>query len=100
MTLTTDITTDATIKVLDGYTLNGNGHKITAVDPDGGAFVGAVVENEGTAMYVKNLTVTVKQCRAQQVRCRQRRRFHLNVDATIIRNTVTGSASSLVARPR
>ena len=47
MTLNADITTDTTIMVPDGYTLNGNGHTITAVDGTGGAFDGAVVENEG-----------------------------------------------------
>ena len=57
MTLNADITTTTTISVPDGYTLNGNGHKITAVDPAGGAFNGAVVQNAGTVMYVKNLTI-------------------------------------------
>ena len=30
-----DCTTDTTVRVPNGYTLNGNGHKITAVDPPG-----------------------------------------------------------------
>ena len=36
MTLTADITTDTTIIVPDGYTLDGNGYTITAVDVAGG----------------------------------------------------------------
>jgi hypothetical protein len=57
MTLNADITTDTTIFVPDGYTLNGNGHMITAIDGPSGAFNGAVVQNEGTLMHVKNLKI-------------------------------------------
>ena len=46
MTLDADCTTDTTIMVPNGFTLDGNGHKITAVDGSSGAFAGAVVENE------------------------------------------------------
>ena len=56
-TLDADCDTDTTIKVPNGVTLDGNGHKITVVDPVVGAFAGAVVENEGVMMHVKNLTV-------------------------------------------
>ena len=42
----------------DGYTLDGKGFTITAVDgPTGSAFIGAVVQNDGTAMNVKNLKI-------------------------------------------
>jgi len=58
MTLTADCTTDQTILVPNGKTLDGNGHSITAVDPAGGHFLGAVVANAGTVANVKNLTVT------------------------------------------
>lgn len=58
MTLDADCTTDATIVVPDGYTLEGNGYTITAVDPDGGHFLGAVIRNGGSSAYVKNVTVT------------------------------------------
>jgi parallel beta helix pectate lyase-like protein len=44
--------------VTDGFTLDGDGHKITAVDPAGGHFVGAVVKNGGTAANVKNVEIT------------------------------------------
>ena len=53
-----DCTTDATIVIPDGYTLDGNGHTITAVDPAGDHFRGAVVKNGGTTAHVTNLTVT------------------------------------------
>jgi len=59
MTLDGDCTTDVTISIPDGFTLNGDGYTITAVDPVGGHFVGAVVKNDGATAYVTNLTVTV-----------------------------------------
>src|SRR6266540_3206520 len=58
MTLDADCTTDQTILVQDGFTLDGAGHTITAVDPAGGHFVGAVVKNGGTTAHVTNLGVT------------------------------------------
>ncbi len=58
MTLDADCTTDATILVPGGFTLDGAGHTITAVDPVGGHFVGAVVANAGAIANVKNLGVT------------------------------------------
>jgi hypothetical protein len=57
MTLTADCTTDETIPVPDGYTLDGKGHAVTAVDPTSGHFVGAVVANDGETAYVTNLVV-------------------------------------------
>ncbi|MBI4129963.1 hypothetical protein HY468_01455 [Candidatus Roizmanbacteria bacterium] len=57
MNLDADCTTDATILVPDGFTLDGKGHTITAVDPAGDHFRGAVVANDGTTAHVKNLTV-------------------------------------------
>lgn len=50
--------TDHTVEVPDGYTLDGQGYTITAVDPDGGHFTGAVVANAGDEAYVTNLTIT------------------------------------------
>ncbi len=58
MTLNGDCMTDATIFVPDGFTLDGAGHTITAVDPPGGHFLGAVVQNAGTTAFVTNLKVT------------------------------------------
>ncbi len=76
MALVADCTTDTTIGVPDGYTLDGKGLTITAVDgPTGTAFDGAVVQNDGTAMNVKNLKIEGGV--AEQLRRRlQRRRLH------------------------
>ena len=57
MSLQGDCTTDETISVMDGYTLNGNHYTITAHDPSGGHFVGGVVENGGTVAHVTKLTL-------------------------------------------
>src|SRR3989442_13737424 len=58
MTLLANCTTDSTILVPNGFTLDGNGHTITAVDPAGDHFRGAVVRNGGTSAIVENLMVT------------------------------------------
>jgi hypothetical protein len=58
MTLLADCTTDETIWVPQGVTIDGAGHTITAVDPSGGHFVGAVVQNAGASASVTRLTVT------------------------------------------
>jgi len=58
MTLIADCTTDATILVPDGYTLDGAGHTMTAVDPPGGHFLGAVVANAEPRANVMNLRIT------------------------------------------
>jgi len=58
MTLDSDCTTDTTILIPDGFTLDGAGYTITALDPSGGHFVGAVVANAGSTAYVQHLTVT------------------------------------------
>jgi predicted extracellular nuclease len=53
-----DCTTSSTIKVPNGWTLDGHGHTITAYDPAGGHFRGAVVANAGAVANVLNLRVT------------------------------------------
>ncbi len=58
LTLTADCATSATILIPNGKTLDGAGHTITAVDPFGGHFLGAVVKNAGATANVKNLHVT------------------------------------------
>jgi hypothetical protein len=59
MTLTGDCTTDSTILVPNGYTLDGKNYTITAVDPpNGGHFRGAVVKNGGPVANVVNLRIT------------------------------------------
>ncbi|MBZ0285817.1 MAG: right-handed parallel beta-helix repeat-containing protein [Anaerolineae bacterium] len=59
MILTANCTTDTTILVPHGFTLDGAGRTITAVDPAGGHFIGAIVKNGGTIAHVKNLRLTV-----------------------------------------
>lgn len=58
MTLDASCTTDSSIVVPDGFTLDGAGFTITAVDPPGGHFTGAIVTNGGDEAYVMNLTLT------------------------------------------
>ncbi|HXE76603.1 MAG TPA: right-handed parallel beta-helix repeat-containing protein [Candidatus Xenobia bacterium] len=58
MYLDADCTTSSTILVPDGYTLDGNGFTITAVDPSGDHFKGAVIKNAGWTAHVTNLTIT------------------------------------------
>lgn len=53
-----DCTTDETLFVPDGWTLDGQGHTITAEDPPGDHFRGAVVQNAGSEAHVTNLGVT------------------------------------------
>ncbi|HEX6059642.1 MAG TPA: right-handed parallel beta-helix repeat-containing protein [Gemmatimonadaceae bacterium] len=55
--LTADCTTDRTIRVGDGLTLDGAGHTITVVDPAGDHFRGAVVENAGATASVRGLRI-------------------------------------------
>jgi len=58
MELSADCTTDAPILVPEGFTLDGAGHTITAVDPPREHFLGAVVANAGTHANVMNLRIT------------------------------------------
>ncbi len=57
MKLDGDCTTDDTIIIPDGFTLDGRGHTITAVDPAGGHFTGAVVQAGGSTAHITNLVV-------------------------------------------
>ncbi|MBI4528654.1 MAG: hypothetical protein HY695_33070 [Deltaproteobacteria bacterium] len=58
MVLDSDCTTDATIFIPNEWTLNGNDFTITAVDPAGGHFTGAVVANGGPVANVEHLSIT------------------------------------------
>ena len=58
MILTADCTTDTTILIPNGYTLDGRNHTITATDPEGGHFLGAVVRNSGALAHVTKLRIT------------------------------------------
>jgi hypothetical protein len=57
-TLLGDCTTDQTLLVPDQWALDGSGFSITAIDPDGGHFLGAIIKNADGEAYVRNLTVT------------------------------------------
>jgi hypothetical protein len=56
--LTADCTTDATLLIPEGYTFDGQGHTVTAVDPPGGHFTDAVLRNRGDVARVREVTVT------------------------------------------
>ena len=58
MDLRNDCTTDGTILIPNGYELRGYQHTITAIDPPGAYFVGAVVKNAGASASVTRLKVT------------------------------------------
>lgn len=58
LTLLADCTTDHTLFIPDDYTFDGDHHTITAVDPSGGHFLGAILENNGSSANVKNVTLT------------------------------------------
>lgn len=59
MTLNADCTTDSTISIPNGFTLDLNQNTITGVDPAGGHFVGAVVKNGGAKAEITNGTISV-----------------------------------------
>lgn len=58
MTLDGDCTADETIFIPDGMTIDGDDHTITAVDPVGGHFTGAIIQNDGAVANVKNVKLT------------------------------------------
>lgn len=61
MRLVADCTTDRTIYVDDGFTLDGAGHTIHVVDPAGDHFRGAVVQNAGASASVRDLRIVARQ---------------------------------------
>ena len=58
-TLQASCTTDASLVVPDGFTMNLNGFTITASDPPGDHFRGGVVQKYGGTANVTNGTITV-----------------------------------------
>lgn len=60
MRLAADCRTDASIVIPSGMTLDGGHHTITAVDPPGGHFTGAVVVNGGRTASVINTRLTAQ----------------------------------------
>lgn len=59
MTLNANCTTDSTILIPNGFTMDLNGKTITGVDPAGGHFLGAVVKNGGSKAEITNGAITV-----------------------------------------
>ncbi|MBV8846940.1 MAG: hypothetical protein JO307_29375 [Bryobacterales bacterium] len=57
MVLQNDCTTDAPIVVPNGITHNGVGHKISAIDPPGDHFRGAIIQNSGASASVINTVI-------------------------------------------
>ncbi|MFP2964092.1 right-handed parallel beta-helix repeat-containing protein [Myxococcus sp. 1LA] len=60
VTLTADCTTEGTVYIPDGATFDGAGHVVTAVDPEGGRFQGAVLRNRGDTAHVRDVTVEAR----------------------------------------
>ncbi|MCP3099295.1 right-handed parallel beta-helix repeat-containing protein [Myxococcus sp. K15C18031901] len=60
VTLTADCTTEQTVRIPDGFTFDGAGFTLTAVDPRGRRFTGAVLGNEGLTAHVTRVRVTAR----------------------------------------
>ena len=97
MSLDGDCQTSTTITIPDGKTLDGNNHTITAIDPQGGHFLGAVIRNAAVTASVIDLTVTASglsnSCDAGADRLRGI--LFDGASGTISNNTVTGVRQGL-----
>ncbi len=97
LTLEGDCETSTTVLVPQDYTLDGNGYTITAVDPAGDHFRGAVIRNAGFVASVIDLTVTASglsdTCDAGDDRLRGI--LLEGASGTISGNTVTGVRQGL-----
>src|SRR5688572_20267038 len=58
MRLVADCTTDSSIIIPDGMTLDGGQHTITAVDPPGGHFTGGILINGGPTVSIIDTRLT------------------------------------------
>jgi hypothetical protein len=52
-----DCETDETLFIPAGMTLDGRGHRVTVLDPAGGSFTGAVVQNSGPLAQLRALVI-------------------------------------------
>jgi nitrous oxidase accessory protein NosD len=93
ITLLSNCTTDHTLYIPNSFTLEGNSKTITAVDPVGGHFLGAVVMNGGASDNVQNLTVTASglQNACDDGDNRLRAILFQSASGTIRNNTVTAN---------
>ncbi|MFY2559011.1 right-handed parallel beta-helix repeat-containing protein [Corallococcus terminator] len=60
VTLTADCTTEQTVWIPDGFTFDGAGHVLTAVDARERGFRGAVLSSLGTTAHVRAVTVEAR----------------------------------------
>lgn len=58
LVLGSDCATDLPLVVPEGFTFDGAGHVLTAVDAADGHFTGAVLRNRGATMHVRNVVLT------------------------------------------
>ncbi|MDC0711523.1 right-handed parallel beta-helix repeat-containing protein [Stigmatella sp. ncwal1] len=54
---------DAPVFIPEGFRFEGTGHSLTAVDPPGGYFQGAVLRNRGSEAHVRSVTVKAQGLR-------------------------------------
>jgi len=96
-TLLADCVTSQTLQVPDGFTLDGSGFTITAVDPPGGHFLGAVVKNGGATAHVTNVAITTSGlanvCDGGDARLRGI--LFANASGSITNSTVSGVRQGL-----
>ena len=92
MRLNGNCTTDASVVVPNGKTLDGRGFTITGMDPAGDHFRGAVIVNGGASATVKNLKVTVNALMnfCDSGADRLRGIMFVGASGSISGNTVTG----------
>ncbi|NOX71524.1 MAG: right-handed parallel beta-helix repeat-containing protein [Candidatus Micrarchaeota archaeon] len=92
MLLRNDCITDETIYIPDGMTLDGRNHAITAVDPPGSHFRGAIIKNAGSVANVRNLKIFARNlanvCDAGSDRLRVI--LFEGASGSIIKNTIYG----------
>jgi len=63
LALVADCITTHSIVIPDGFTLDGRHHRITARDPEGGSFAGAIVRNGGREAHVWRLRLATDDLR-------------------------------------
>jgi hypothetical protein len=57
MTMVSDCSTAVTVMVPDGWTVDGAGHSLIGTETAGTAFHGAILQNAGSSMNIRNLSV-------------------------------------------
>ena len=57
ITLQSNCNTAVTLAIPQGFTLEGNGYTVTAINPASGSFLGAIIKAGGTSAIVNNVTI-------------------------------------------